>query len=175
MSKNFLKRNYAGFTIIEMLVAILIFSVSLLSLLVVAGRGLQANRDSDNLVRANFLALEAIEIVRNSRDNYFLTTSGSDWGADIAGCPIADSGTASTKCQINLSGGDSLSVCSDCTVKISADNMYGSVGENTQFRREISLQKVSDNELFVNVDVIWQRRDGSDRTFNLQENLRLWR
>lgn len=58
----------SGFTLIETLVALGIFSASIVSLVVVTGSGLSNVSFSKNKITASYLAAEGIEVVRNMRD-----------------------------------------------------------------------------------------------------------
>ena len=178
MYSDFLKkeRMIAGFTLIETLVAILIFSMAMAGLLLVVSYGIQSSVDNQHFLRAQFLALEGIEIARNARDNYFLSVSGNSWDSELGGCPISND--RDRACEITFSSG-LLAECNpadDCRVRYdSATRLYGTYGQDTVFRRKIFLEKLSDDEVLLSVDVSWPHRDGSERVFTLQENLRLWR
>ena len=69
----FLSQKYnKGFTLIEMLVAVFIFTISLSSLMIVTTKGVKGTAEASRQITADFLALEAIETVRNIRDNQYL-------------------------------------------------------------------------------------------------------
>ena len=61
-----------GFTLVEMLVAISIFSVSILGLMSVLASGIAGANFAKQKVTATYLAQEGIEYLRNKRDNYML-------------------------------------------------------------------------------------------------------
>jgi len=63
--------------LIETLVAVLIFSSSLVGLMTIASRGIQSTRGSQSYVTAQYLAQEGIEIARFTRDSNVL--SGGFW------------------------------------------------------------------------------------------------
>src|SRR3989344_5315664 len=74
----------SGFTLIETLVAVTVLVAAIAGPLTIASRGLaSANLARDQLI-ANFLAQEAIEFVRNTRDENVLR--GSDWLAGLGSC-----------------------------------------------------------------------------------------
>lgn len=60
--------NQKGFTLIEALIAIFIFSVALVSLITVMSRGVTGVAQARDQVTAQFLAQEGIEMFRNYRD-----------------------------------------------------------------------------------------------------------
>lgn len=65
-------QNQKGFTLIETLVAITIFTIALVAMLSISGRGISDINISKNKLIANYLGDEAIEGVRALRDKYLL-------------------------------------------------------------------------------------------------------
>jgi prepilin-type N-terminal cleavage/methylation domain-containing protein len=88
----FCKNSYfvftKGFSIVETIVAIAILAVAIVAPLSLAQRGLNASIYARDQVTAFYLAQEAIEYVRNVRDNNnLLGRSGSnDWLKDLENC-----------------------------------------------------------------------------------------
>ncbi len=70
-----------GFTLIETLVAISIFSISILSMMSVLSSGISNTDYAKKKMIATYLAQEGIEYIRNMRDTYVLsrTTSQQGW------------------------------------------------------------------------------------------------
>ena len=66
-------KKHTGFTLIEMIIAVFIFTVSLTALMAISSRGLRTAKEAQNQVVADYLALEGIEIVRNLRDSALLS------------------------------------------------------------------------------------------------------
>ncbi len=81
--KSRIKYNHKGFTLIETLFAVLIFSASLISLMAIAGKGIAATNTAREQITAHYLAQEGIEVVRNIRDNDLINT---EWSAGFDGC-----------------------------------------------------------------------------------------
>jgi Tfp pilus assembly protein PilV len=72
--------RHSGFTLIETLFSILIFSAALISLLAISSKGISATNEVKNETMAYYLAQEGLEVVRNIRDNNFLAIqSGGDY------------------------------------------------------------------------------------------------
>jgi Tfp pilus assembly protein PilV len=73
----------SGFTLLETLVGLLIFSASILALMSVIGSGVASTQYAKQKIVAGYLAQEGIEYVRNQRDKYMLfNVGGSQAGWD---------------------------------------------------------------------------------------------
>src|SRR3989338_9524652 len=66
------RRINGGFTLVETLVAVSIFSVSVVNLMVVLGGGISNTNYAKQKMVSSYLAQEGIEYVRNLRDTYVL-------------------------------------------------------------------------------------------------------
>ena len=88
MKKNFLKLNKAcpaklvlkrsgGFSLLEVMVAILILTIAVTSLFTLIYKSLFAAEYANNQITATYLAQEAIDYVRNDRDT--TAFQGKDW------------------------------------------------------------------------------------------------
>lgn len=80
-NKNLNKGN-KGFTLVETLVAISIFTMSILGLLIVLSNGISDIGYAKKKLAASYLAQEGIEYVRNERDNavlYNATSPQAGW------------------------------------------------------------------------------------------------
>jgi prepilin-type N-terminal cleavage/methylation domain-containing protein len=79
---NYLKQknNRDGFTLVETLIAISIFSMSVVGLMTVLARGISDTNYAKHRITASYLAEEGIEYIKNMRDTYVLNdpTSASD-------------------------------------------------------------------------------------------------
>ncbi len=76
---------HKGFTLIETLFAVLIFSSALIALMTIAGRGISATADAEQETTASYLAQEGIEIVRNIRDTNY-GNSAPLWDTGFSTC-----------------------------------------------------------------------------------------
>lgn len=95
-----------GFTIIEAFVGITILLIGLVGPLMLVNSNLQAGRFSRDQITAYYLAQEAIEMVREVRDENFL--EGDDWLDGLSSC------LGSNTCRLD-GHLKSFIPCSDCT------------------------------------------------------------
>lgn len=76
-----LQDNTRGFTVVETLVALTIFSSAIVFLIVVTAGGVADTNYAKNRLVASYLAQEGIELTRNIRDTNVLSNAGgSGWG-----------------------------------------------------------------------------------------------
>lgn len=167
MKDNVRKSHTRGFTIIEMLIAVFIFTVSIAALTIMAGRGIRSTADSQHRMTAEFLAVEAVEAVRNVRDNAFLSGNASDWSSVFnnisgSGClnEIGDSNQNKACGFSYVNGVPLLEDCptSNCKLFLHPSQMiyqYNS-GDDTLFSRYIYINEVSAGEAQVRVRVEWE-------------------
>lgn len=80
--KNKLKRQF-GFSILEVIIAILIISIGMIGVLSLITQNIQAQDISKNDLIASQLAQEGLELARNIRDENWL--AGSSYNLDIVG------------------------------------------------------------------------------------------
>jgi prepilin-type N-terminal cleavage/methylation domain-containing protein len=87
---KFLKQKNKGFTLVETLISISIFSVSIVSLMSILGSGLSNTGYAKQKMTAGYLAQEGIEILRNKRDNYVLYPASSLTWTDFESLIVTD-------------------------------------------------------------------------------------
>jgi prepilin-type N-terminal cleavage/methylation domain-containing protein len=172
--KKIQSKQNKGFTMVEMIIAVFIFTVSLTALMAISARGLKAANQAQKQVVADYLAIEGIEIVRNLRDAAFLGSNTSlNWQNvfDQDGC-LSDGGP----CSFNLGSGVALVPCSSCTMyynNTTSTYSYDSGGDTVDsgYTREIQLTPSTNNsdEISVTVTVAW-----SNGEVVYSENLFLW-
>jgi prepilin-type N-terminal cleavage/methylation domain-containing protein len=73
-----------GFTLVETLVAIAIFTMSILGLMSVMAQGISDTTYAKQKIIATYLAQEGIEYVRNMRDTEVFLQNSEEWGGFIA-------------------------------------------------------------------------------------------
>ncbi len=74
MKNIFVKQN-KGFTLVETLVGLLIFTLTIMASMSVLGSSISSTNYAKQKIVAEYLAQEGIEYVRNQRDNYILFVS----------------------------------------------------------------------------------------------------
>ncbi len=138
--------THPGFTLLEMLFAVIIFSFALVSLMTIAGRGVIASSSAKDQLTAQFLAEEALEVARNTRDtNYIYMT---DWLSGLEQCQ-------NTPCDVDYSGSTPiLTACDsgDCQGEYLYNNKgdfdpVDNGGAPTSFWRELVITPIHDDAL----------------------------
>ncbi|MFA5840701.1 MAG: prepilin-type N-terminal cleavage/methylation domain-containing protein [Candidatus Paceibacterota bacterium] len=132
--KKFLKKHNKknkGFTLVETLVSISIFTMSILGLLFVLSNGISDTGYAKKKLAASYLAQEGIEYVRNQRDNAVLYNATS---------PQA--------------GWDSFKTPRAISLPVSSSDFTG-------FTRDITIAGVSVDEVKVTSTVTWTQGSGS--------------
>jgi len=157
-----------GFTIVEALVAITIMLVSITGPLTIISKTLSYARFARDEITAFYLAQDAVEFIRNTRDNNLI--AGNDWLTGLNVC------TGGGICAVDSSEGTATICASSCNpLKISSSGGYGYIsGTETIFVREVSLNEISGNqETTVDVTVRWSHGSFT-RDFTLREHIFNW-
>lgn len=87
---KFFKQNNKGFTLVETLVAISIFTASILGLISVLASGISNVGYAKKKIMATYLAQEGIEYARNIRDTHVLYEGVSGWNNFLEDSSIKD-------------------------------------------------------------------------------------
>ena len=164
-----LKPN-TGFTLIETLVAISILLLSISAPLTIASRGLASSYFARDQITAFYLAQDAVEYVRNTRDNNFL--SGANW---LNGLPDTDGALFTVDTTDGVMALCPGGVCAtldynNSTGFYSHDDPSGSA---SIFTRSVSIQTINANEVIISVSISWSAGTFS-RTFSIKENILSW-
>lgn len=142
---DYIKRVHArGFTIIEAFVGITILLIGIVGPLVLVNTNFQAGRFSRDQITAYYLAQEAIEVVREIRDENFL--EGDSWLTGLNAC------TSSNGCRIDgrAQGASAILGCGvGCEQPLrlnrsTGEYSYRSGDEETRFYRYV---RITDNNL----------------------------
>lgn len=154
-----------GFTLLEIIVALFLVSISLVVILGLINYSVQAAKNSKAKLIASNLAQESIEIVRSIRD------SQTDWSVWYGSAPIGDWQVQYNDSSLENLYNDSLSLKFD-----SATGLYQySTGSNTSFYRKVSVARGSSpDELKVTATIkwkfmgVWQQIIAEDRLWRWQ-------
>ncbi|MCE9585467.1 prepilin-type N-terminal cleavage/methylation domain-containing protein [Candidatus Nomurabacteria bacterium] len=183
---------HKGFTIIETLVAISIFSISILSLMVILSNGISDTNYAKQKMTAEYLAQEGVEYVRNIRDSFALTSNTSGWNDFkniLVNCDVA---VSLTGCYLNDRGDIYLYNNGITSVLVPAcvnnicpmlydenSGKYGYVsGRDSGFVRTIKVDGLSNslnfnNEIKIISTVYWKQGSGQ-KEISFSENLFNW-
>jgi type IV pilus modification protein PilV len=182
-----------GFTLVETLVALSIFSVGILSLMAVLGQGISNTTYAKQRVVAAYLAQEGVEYVRNLRDTLVLYSATSQTGWDAfnsrlvsascqsvnIGCFFDDRDVLFTDNSMAMNDLD-LNPCltSGCPggalLYDSTTGKYGyASGIASGFNRKVRIIQVSANETKVISTVSWTQGSGA-YSISFSENLFNW-
>ena len=186
---KFLKFKNKGFTLVETLVALSIFSMSLITLLSVLLTGTSQTNYAKEKMIAGYLSQEGIEYVRNMRDTSMLYSSSPQTGWANFVAKLSDGSCfESDGCYIEddevFEGGDmpiinlaNVNPCSGACPAFFYDSLtgkYNYVSDTpSDFSRKIQVTQVSLDEVKVSSTVSWVQVSGT-RSMTLSENLFNW-
>ncbi len=176
---NFQTRSKpAGFTIIESLVAIAVLVTAITGAMSAVQTGIASYTFSKDQITAFYLAQEAVEQIRNIRDENRLKNRNWLYGITQSSSDPCYFGKA---CMVEPIVTDTATTCSggvgNCPVlrQSPTSGLYGysSSWTPTKFTRQITLTSINADEIVVTVKVNWGK-SGINREFEAQENLLNW-
>jgi prepilin-type N-terminal cleavage/methylation domain-containing protein len=153
-----------GFTLLEVLVAISIFTVSILGLLVILSKSINDTGYAKKKMIAAYLTQEGIEYIRNMRDTYVLyqEVPGNSWDgfkAKLASC------NSSNGCRFDTVFPHDVFVCNnpnDCKLYINNGGYdTNSGGTDSGFIRKIWMTTINADEVIIFSDVSWTQNSGN--------------
>lgn len=181
-------RNKSGFTLVEVLVAISILSLAILATFTAVSNAMRTTNFTEDQITAYYLADEALEYIRNTRDNNAiahinaLSTGGSvAWLSGIAQV-ATDPCFPGKVCYIDvpLAPSESIKTCSSnavsCPVLLynSSNGLYGyTSGVATPYKRSVTITSISSTEVSVVVQVSWTAQ-GISKDYTQTLVLRNW-
>jgi len=171
--KERLPAGRQGFTLIETMIALTIITFAILGPISLATYSIKVSTLAKNQVVASFLAQDAMEYIKNWRDNNYLNTE--PWLKDLD-----EPCTTPLGCSVDttLSWGDNNAV-KNCTgtcplIKYDGASYNYDTGTDTIFTREYIIdENVNDQEAKVAIIVSWVDRFGT-HTFELEDHIFNW-
>jgi type II secretory pathway pseudopilin PulG len=178
-----------GFTLVETLVAISIFSLSLIGLMNALGSGIADTNYAKKKITAAYLAQEGIEYLRNMRDTYVLysATAPAGWTAFNAkltaascnganGCYFDDQTLDFTNPNKPITNTAFYSCTGTCPL-MSYDPTFAKYnytsGSSSGFIRTIKTAQTNANETKITSTVYWGQGSGT-YSVSLSESLFNW-
>lgn len=170
----------------ETLVAIFILVISITGPMSFAQSGLRASFVARDQVVAFYLAQDAIETIKNARDNNSL--NGSDWLATMSASCVSGTGSLDAPCEMQTSDGGFLNVafrsCGGLGNKcppMKYDSLQhefklsNTTGNVSKFARTVFINEIVDNkEAQIIVEVSWDTQFLTQRRIVVQENIYNW-
>jgi len=154
-----------GQLMVELMVSMSLLVIGILGILAVLSQSLGLNRVAANQYIAANLAAEGIEVTKNILDSNFI--NGAPWNVGFAngtyGVQYDDTSLSSSNANAPLEFDSGTGIYS-----------Y-SGGTQTAFRRAISIDLISSDEIKVVSTVTWKDRGGLDFTIDIEDRFRNWR
>lgn len=188
MSQKYIKNkkfSSKGFTLVETLVAISILVTVIVGVTAALQTAISSYIFSKNQIIAFYLAQEAFEQIRNTRDENII--NGRHWLNGFSENPGGpginpDPCYFGSYCTVNVlsTTNNYFIACpgeGSCPVvrQNSSTGTYGYTGgwPATEFTREVVLEQISADEISINVVVDWSK-GGVTRQFKAKENIFNW-
>jgi len=159
-------KNKGGFTLIETIVSLAIFSASIVGLIAITSQGVADVNLAKNKLTASYLAQEGVELVRNMRDTNALDEN-LDWNtllADLKGCISTDG----TGCNIDALNG-AIKGCSPtgCQMFYDSKGFYRGSGmppDESIFTRLIVITDLGldPDQIKIDSTVFWTQKSGTE-------------
>ena len=167
-----IQNSSRGFSLIEALVAISVLVLALTGTLTVASHGLFSSNIAQDQIVAFYLAQEAVEFVRNARDNNAL--AGADWLNRLEpACTATD-----CRVDVNATPPNDIANCGEVCpfLKLGDTGIYNYAnGTDTVFRRTVRINEtVGNREATIDVTIAWNRH-GHERNFTIREHIFHWK
>lgn len=160
--KIFLKKkfkNRAGFTIVELIITIFILSFSIFGVYNAFSTIIVLTHGASDRFIASYLAEEGLEVIRNIRDNNWISSQG--WTSSLDTCQ--DGCQADYTTGTDLPGALSIipwtSGLGGIYLKINNNGFYNyTSGTDTKFKRKITITFLSNYIMKVSVQVTWDEK-----------------
>jgi len=176
-NKNHISFSKSGFTLIETMVAISIFSLSILGLMSVLASGVSNTNYAKEKVIANYLAQEGLEYIINLRNTYALFGGANGWGDFWDKIRLCDNSVdADQACyfdpsSINYSNpiqpiilmtvsSCPSGICPSLYYTTTGKYNYDILGNDSGFIRKIQANQIGANQVKISSTVSWNQGSG---------------
>ncbi len=170
-----LRKSGAGFTLIETFIAISVLLLAVAGPLTIAARSLLSASFARDQITAYYLAQEAVELIRNKRDNNTLS-SASSWISGMESCfgtegCYVDARTEDPVFTPCVTSGCPFLYRSTATGFYSYDTSTGT--DQSPFIRSVHMTEISPDEFSVSVTIAW-KTGPLFKSFTIQDNFLNW-
>ncbi len=178
INKDLNNFSQKGFSLVETLIAITVLTISITAPLVLASEGIKSTELAKEQIVAFYLAQDAIEYVKNVRDENKL--SGDNQLVGLSSCDVENDPENESGCTIDTTN-DNISNCSGTCSPIlfdSSKNIYNhSSGSSSKFTREVKVwyeENSNVNFAFVEVLITWDSLLSQDNEYKIRSYLTNW-
>jgi len=179
-TRYWIRDTNRGFTLIETLVAVIIFTFSIVGIIVITGQGISDANIAKNRLVASYLSQEGIEIIRSVRDSNSFDTSGNGWdNFNLATAPCAGvDGCTVDYSTVVSSAPNPIGPCPSggCQIAYNTGTGYYEVdlsGVPHLFQRIVHLSMIGTDEVQVTSTVTWTQGT-LERHVTVVENIFNW-
>lgn len=164
------KNQVWGFTLLEVIVALGVFTVAISAALTLASQSIGTSRVAKARLVASSLAEEGIEAIRNFRDTNWL--NDKDWQAG----PPNTLANGDYELVVS-SGGLVLEPFTDRFLLFdSSTGLYNYLsGNQTTYKRKITISGIGNPSEMTVVSLVTWRTDSRDYNFSIEEKLFNWK
>ena len=175
------KKNRAGQSIVEAMMAIGILTTGLLGILALLSKSLFLNRVAADQARATYLAAEGIEITKSLMDHdVYAGLAGLPftWGTCFVGRPFVTSGFEADYATTNCANLTAFGSSGRPLIFHPSSNLYDynpANGVATNFTRRIRITSIgSGDEIAVNSIVTWSTGPVTSQSINMEDHFYNW-
>lgn len=158
--KYFHKKS--GFTLVEILIAISILSISILATFTAVSQAMKSTNFAEDQITAYYLADEALEYIRNQRDVNSIKHIAALGSGGTYSWVTGITGACGTACYIDPVAASPIVACpsnaASCPVLLynPANGLYQyAAGGATIYRRSVTVTTQNATEIVVTVTVSW--------------------
>jgi len=155
-----------AFTLVEILIAITVLTIGIMACYAAITKVVSLTYLNSFRFVASRLAQEGMELVSNTRDTNWLNYD-LGWDNGLTNCISG--------CEIDYDDSN-FSSYQDKYLKIDSNGFYNyENGNDSRFKRKITITHINPDELKVKVEVIWSKLGLSLETLEAEEHLYDWR